>query len=89
MKIEEVRNFRNIEAFNHSYDYGNPMSKNEIIDAFCYLVPAIQSEIVDCVCKYSMNKNLEEYRIALERIAALVGDYRFKTETGIIDRSNQ
>lgn len=82
MKIEEVRNFRNIEVFYYN-DYSNPMSKNEIVDAFCYLIPAIQSEIVDCACKYSMNKNLKECKIALERIAALVGKYRFKTETGL------
>ena len=82
MKIEEVRNFRNIEAFCHN-DYDNPMSKSEMANAFCYLIPEIQSEIAECACKYSMNKNPEAYRIALERIAALVGNYRFKTETGL------
>lgn len=82
MKIEEIRKFRNIEAFCHN-DYDNPMSKSEMADAFCYIVKEIQSEIADCSCKYSMNKNPMECRIALERIAALVGDYRFKTETGL------
>ena len=82
MKIEEVRNFRNVEVF-YRNSYDNPMSKNEIADAFRYLIPAIQSEIAECACKHSMNKNSEEYRIALEKIAALVGDYRFKTETGL------
>ena len=88
MKIEEVRNFRNIEAF-WNKDCINPMTRSEIAEAFCYVIKEIQNEIAECSCKYSMNKNPEEYRIALERIATLVGDYRFKTETGIIDRSNQ
>lgn len=86
MKIEEVRKFRNIEAF-WNKDCINPMTKSEIDEAFCYIVKEIQSEIADCSCKYSMNKNPIEYKIALERIAALVGDYRFKTETGIEVRS--
>lgn len=82
MKIEEIRNFRNIEAFCHN-DYDNPMSKSEMANAFCYIVKEIQSEIADCSCRCNMNKNPEEYKIALEKIAALVGDYRFKTETGL------
>ena len=82
MKIEEIKNFRNVEAF-WNKDHNNPMTKSEIADAFCYIVKEIQSEIADCSFKYSMNKNPIEYKIALERIASLVGDYRFKTETGI------
>lgn len=82
MKIEEIKNFRNIEAF-WNKDHSNPMTKSEIADAFCYIVKEIQSEIADCACKYSMNKNPIEYKIALERIATLVRDYRFKTETGL------
>ena len=82
MKLEEARSFRKIEAFCH-FDYDSPMRQSEMADAFCYIVPAIQTEIVDCACKYSFNKNSDEWKIALDRIAALVSDYRFKTETGI------
>lgn len=37
----------------------------------------IKKKIMTNEC--NMNKNPEEHKIVLERIASLVGDYRFKT----------
>ena len=82
MKEKEIKSVRKIEAF-YNGDTSRPMPDSEIVDAFKYIIPAIQNEITDCDCRYRMNGNLEECKMALDMIAAMVSTYRFKTETGI------
>lgn len=81
-----ARGFRNIESFCYC-DYSKPMPQSEQADAFCYVIPAIQNAIIDCSCRFGMNKNPKEFKDAIEKIASLVSIYQFKTETGMTLKS--